>query len=167
MPFLSCYWVLQRRACLSFIYSLSLRYLYTWIGSMLSFLSFQLSNPIFLDFSSYVRCSKPLTSFDSWLDLLQCVYTSYTGYAGEPRTRPSTLGCLTQCWAEEKISSPTLLTTPSVAWRAIGCFATGVQCWLIFSSSTKTLRSLWTVSQSQTWGDSSPGVSPFELWGPC
>lgn len=132
-PFLSCHWVLQRRACFS--YSPALRYLYTSIGSVLNLLSFQLSNPIFLNLSSYVRCSKPLTSFKPWLDLFWYVYSSYTG---EPRTRPSTRVSHTVL-SRGKDHLPRSAGNPKCSLVA---FATGMQCWLILSSSTRTPSSL-------------------------
>lgn len=105
---------------------------------MLSLLSFQLSNPIFLSLSSYIRCSKPLTSFDPWLDLLWCVYSSYTG---EPRTRPSTqMSCTVLNRGKDHL--PRSAGNPVQFGGLLAAFATGMQCWVIFSSSTWTPRSL-------------------------
>lgn len=106
--------LLQQRACLCFLYS-----------------------PVHSH--PHIRCSKSLISSDHWLDLLQCVLACSVR---EPRTRHSTPG-VSHC--AEQITSSDLLAALCLVQlrRLLTTFATGLQCWLMFSLPTRALRFLF------------------------
>lgn len=117
---------------------------YFFYFNLIPFVSCCREEPAFVFFAllhPLIRCQMLKAPNQLWLDFFQCVHACSVG---EPRSRPSTPG-VPHC-AEQRKRFP-----PQTCWqlclvqlrRLLDTFATGLQCWLMFSLFTRTLMFLF------------------------